>query len=200
MPGASTDFDESYPLPYTNDLVRLAASVKTVIDGETLTIKLKNGCEAILEGYQKTLKAGGCPIVLAEREKNLERLGIKALKPSDDFWETLNRLPAMGDAVPGDADKALKANLPDAHLKYKVVRREAGMGSLGQQRFVAIAQWNGGFIGARGQSDDPLVLPVDSGSDRPSPILLSGPALFRRAFTGYFSENRRRVADSQALS
>jgi len=39
-PGATTegrlswgvdDFDESYPLPYTNDLVRLAASVRIVI-------------------------------------------------------------------------------------------------------------------------------------------------------------------------
>jgi uncharacterized protein (DUF2252 family) len=33
------DFDESYPLPYTNDLVRLAASVKIVIDSEHLTIR-----------------------------------------------------------------------------------------------------------------------------------------------------------------
>ena len=65
------DFDESYPLPYTNDLVRLAASVKIVIDSEKLTIGFKEGCSAILEGYQKTLKAGGCPFVLAEHEKNL---------------------------------------------------------------------------------------------------------------------------------
>ena len=50
------DFDESYPLPYTNDLVRLAASVKIVIDSENLTIGFKEGCSAILEGYQKALK------------------------------------------------------------------------------------------------------------------------------------------------
>jgi uncharacterized protein (DUF2252 family) len=68
------DFDESYPLPYTNDLVRLAASVKIVIDSEKLTIRFKEGCSAILEGYQKALKAGGCPFVLAEHEKNLDRL------------------------------------------------------------------------------------------------------------------------------
>ena len=35
------DFDESYPLPYTNDLVRLAASVKLGVDVEGLTIKFK---------------------------------------------------------------------------------------------------------------------------------------------------------------
>src|ERR1700727_2497347 len=32
------DFDDAYPLPYTNDLVRLAASVKMVTDSETLII------------------------------------------------------------------------------------------------------------------------------------------------------------------
>ena len=74
------DFDGSYPLPSTNDLVRLAASVKTVIDAETLTIKLKDAREAILEGYQRSLKEGGCRIVLAERERNLEKLGIAAIK------------------------------------------------------------------------------------------------------------------------
>jgi uncharacterized protein (DUF2252 family) len=34
------DFDESYPLAYTNDLVRLAASMKIVIDAEGLSVKL----------------------------------------------------------------------------------------------------------------------------------------------------------------
>ena len=87
------DFDDSYPLPYTNDLVRLATSVKIVIDSETLTIKLKDGCDAILEGYEQTLKNGGCPIVLAEHETNLEKLGIEAFKPPEDFWEKLDELP-----------------------------------------------------------------------------------------------------------
>ena len=79
------DFDESYLLPYTNDLVRLAASVKIVIDSENLTIRFKEGCSAILEGYQKALKAGGCPFVLAEHEKNLERLGVEAFEAPDGF-------------------------------------------------------------------------------------------------------------------
>ena len=63
------DFDESYRLPYTNDLVRLATSMKIVIDAEGLALKLKEGCELILEGYVQSLKAGGHPLVLAEREQ-----------------------------------------------------------------------------------------------------------------------------------
>jgi Uncharacterized protein conserved in bacteria (DUF2252) len=139
------DFDESYPLPYTNDLVRLAASVKMVIDSETLRIKLREGCDAILEGYEQALKDGGCPIVLAERERNIEKLGIAALKPPQDFWKKLELHPAV-NGLPRHAKQALEKTLPDKNLDYKVVRREAGMGSLGQQRFVAIAEWEGGCI------------------------------------------------------
>src|SRR5450631_2960414 len=140
------DFDESYPLPYTNDLVRLAASVKIVIDSEKLTIGFKEGCCAILEGYQKALKAGGCPFVLAEHEKNLDRLGVEAFQPPDGFWEKLDHLPVVRHALPPDVKRVLRETLPNPNLDYKVVRREAGLGSLGQQRFVAIANWRGGFI------------------------------------------------------
>jgi uncharacterized protein (DUF2252 family) len=79
------DFDESYPLPYTNDLVRLAASVRILIDSEKLTIRSKEGCSAILEGYQKALKAGGRPFVLAEHERNLDQLGLRRLSPPTVF-------------------------------------------------------------------------------------------------------------------
>jgi hypothetical protein len=85
------DFDEACPLPYTSDLVRIAASVKIVNDLGDLNISLKRGCELILQGYQSTLRAGGCPIVLAEHETTLERLGIEAIEPPEDFWEKLNQ-------------------------------------------------------------------------------------------------------------
>jgi hypothetical protein len=140
------DFDEAYPLPYTNDLLRLATSVKIVNDSEKLFISLKAGCDAILEGYQETLKEGGCPIVLAEHEQNLERLGIEAFDPPPDFWEKLNELPVVRGNLPRDVKLTLEKTLPDRKMDYQVVRRAAGLGSRGQQRFVAIAHWNGGYI------------------------------------------------------
>jgi hypothetical protein len=139
------DFDEAYPLAYTNDLVRLAASVKIVSDSEQLTIKWKDGCSAILDGYKQSLKLGGCPLVLAEQEKDLQRLGINAIKSSKDFWKKLNRLPGVSGALPRNLKAALEKTLPP-RLDYKVVRRQAGMGSLGQPRFVAIGEWEGGCI------------------------------------------------------
>ena len=89
------DFDESYPLPYTNDLVRLAASLKIVNDLGDLNTNLKSGCETILQGYEESLKAGGRPIVLAEHETTLERLGIEAIEAPKNFWKKLNLRPVV---------------------------------------------------------------------------------------------------------
>ena len=140
------DFDEAWPLPYTNDLTRLAASVKVAGKVGVLRIKTAEACEVILEAYERTLRAGGCPIVLAEEETHLEKLGIESLKPPKSFWKNLNRLPAIHGHLPRDAARALRSTFPRDRLSYKVVRREAGLGSLGQIRFVAIAKYRGGHL------------------------------------------------------
>jgi hypothetical protein len=139
------DFDDAYRLPYTNDLVRLATSVKASIDAGTSTIRLRDGCDAILEAYVAALKGGGNPIVLAESDEHLEKLGIAELEPPADFWDTATAWPTARH-VPAAATRALRATLPDRHLAYRVVRREAGTGSLGQPRYVAIAEWAGGRV------------------------------------------------------
>jgi hypothetical protein len=111
-----------------------------------LRIEWKQGCDAILEGYRETLKRGGCPFVLAEREQALEKLGLGAMKQPRDFWEIFQELPGVDKDLPRDARNALEKELPGNNLEYNVVRREAGMGSLGQQRLVAIADGNGGCV------------------------------------------------------
>jgi hypothetical protein len=146
------DFDESYPLAYTNDIVRLAASLKIVIDAGSLSIRFKDGCGAFLDGYLQSLREGGCPIVLAEREQKLAILGADSFKPPSDFWGKLNRLPTVRHSLASDLKHALEKTLPDPKMEYKVVRRQAGLGSLGQKRFVAIARWQGGFIAREAKS------------------------------------------------
>ena len=140
------DFDEAYPLPFTNDLVRLAASLKIVIDADGLSIKFRDGCNAILDGYSKSLVDRGCPIVLAEREQKLGQLGVDSFRPPSNFWEKLNDLPAVRRPLAKDLKRALERALPGGRMEYKVVRRQAGLGSLGQERFVAIARWQGGCV------------------------------------------------------
>ena len=140
------DFDESYPLPFSNDLVRLATSLKIVNNSGALTSKFKDGCDIFVEGYRETRKRGGRPFVLAEQEASLEKLGIAAIKPPKDFWSKMLERPAVRRGLPDDARVALEKMMPVPKLDHTIVRREAGMGSLGQQRFVAIANWNGGCI------------------------------------------------------
>ncbi len=140
------DFDEAYPLAYTNDLVRLAASLRIVIEAESLSIKFKDGCEAILDGYRQSLDNGGRPIVLAEREQKLGKLGVDSFKPPPGFWDKLDKLPAARKPLAPHVKRALEKTLPDSRMEYEVVRRQAGLGSLGQERFVAIGDWEGGLI------------------------------------------------------
>jgi Uncharacterized protein conserved in bacteria (DUF2252) len=140
------DFDEAWPLPYTNDLIRLASSVKIARKVGVLSIKTSEACGVILKAYERTLREGGCPIVLAEEETHLEKLGIGSLKPPKSFWKKLNEMPAIRGRLPRDASKALQSNFPKDRLSYRVVKREAGLGSLGQIRFVAIAEYRGGCL------------------------------------------------------
>jgi hypothetical protein len=140
------DFDEAALLPYTNDLIRLAASVKIAKKLGWMDTKTKIACDAIVTGYEETLKQGGCPIVLAEEQTHLEKLGIAALEPPEGFWEELTAYPAIRRGVPREAKARLEEALPNPKPEYRVVQRTAGVGSLGQQRFVAIAECAGGWI------------------------------------------------------
>ena len=139
------DFDEAFHLPYTNDLVRLATSVKIASKAGSLEISLRKACETILDGYRSTLSHGGSPITLAEEEHILENLGIAELKTPENFWQNLKHLPACDRNCPAAARQALERSLPKS-VSYKLVSRTSGAGSLGQPRFVAIAEWKGGLI------------------------------------------------------
>jgi pimeloyl-ACP methyl ester carboxylesterase len=139
------DFDDAYPLPYTNDLIRLASSVRVCIDAGLLSLSLREGCDAILEGYATTIKAGGCALVFAEAHDNLRRFGFEAIEPPTRFWRALEKLPRARRA-PSDVRAVLTEAMPEAGLARDIRRRTAGLGSLGQPRFVALGWSHGGLI------------------------------------------------------
>jgi hypothetical protein len=141
------DFDEADRLPYANDLVRLAASARLARKGGTLDVKTADACRAILEGYRGALAAGGTPFVLEERNPELRALALAADRP-EDFWAKKTKLldsPAADP--PADARAALLRSLPAEGLNPAFrARAQAGMGSLGRPRFVALAEWRGGWV------------------------------------------------------
>jgi hypothetical protein len=140
------DFDEAYPLPYTNDLVRLAVSVKLAAATEHLTFKPRDAYEAILTGYIEGLKAGGRPIVLDDHHRELREIATSKLRNPVSFWRKIRVLPLVKGPIPGKARAALDLLMPERGLSCHLRRRVSGMGSLGHIRYVAIADWQGGKI------------------------------------------------------
>ena len=140
------DFDEAYPLPYTNDLVRLAVSAKLAVNADHLTIKPKDACDAILTGYREGLKAEGRPIVLDEHHRWLVDIATSKLRDPVRFWRTMQALPPVKGSISASARAALDHFMPEPKLSYSLRRRVSGIGSLGRPRYVALAKWHGGKI------------------------------------------------------
>lgn len=140
------DFDEAYPLPYTNDLIRLAASVVVAVGYHDLKIDPKDAANAIEDGYREALSTGGHAYVLAETHVALREMAEYRLHDPEKFWEKLEALPTVRSAVPGAVAGALDRALPERGLDKRIVHRVAGVGSLGRHRYVALALWRGGRV------------------------------------------------------
>ncbi|HVP48492.1 MAG TPA: DUF2252 family protein [Bryobacteraceae bacterium] len=139
------DFDEAYELPYTVDLVRLATSAHLAIKGEHLRLTTKDACDAILDGYEKGLSGGGLAFVLEEHHPWLRTMVTGVLRNPQRFWARFDALPNERQC-PASAQKAIEKMLPHPGLSYRVAHRVAGLGSLGRERYVAIAECSGGKI------------------------------------------------------
>jgi uncharacterized protein DUF2252 len=139
------DFDEAYPLPYTSDLIRLAASAHLAIAEGHLAIRRRDACEVILTGYAEGLAAGR-PFVLGEEHGWLRRLALGELRDPVHFWKKLCGMRPVHRGIPASARKALNRLMPEGGLPCRMVQRQAGVGSLGRQRLVAIAEWRGGLV------------------------------------------------------
>ena len=136
------DFDEAWPLPYTNDLIRLAASALLA----RMECEAKAGVGAIVKGYLDALEAGGRPFALAEHHPALRTMATARLHEPEKYWERLHALPDVKQEPPAGALKAIARLMPEAGLHWRVTNRVAGLGSLGRQRYVAIAEWRGGSV------------------------------------------------------
>jgi hypothetical protein len=140
------DFDEVSRMPYTIDLVRLAASAHLAIDTSQLQIAHRDACSAILDGYREALEAGGLPWVMGARHAWLLEMVKPSLRDPVLFWEKLHALPAHEGRIPGNARRGLEKMMPGKESTYKIAHRIAGMGSLGRQRFVGVAEFEGGSV------------------------------------------------------
>jgi Uncharacterized protein conserved in bacteria (DUF2252) len=141
------DFDEASPLPYANDLVRLATSAFLAREDRRLKLSEKKVCAALLEGYTDTMEAGGEPIVFAEKHHRLGELVLETLVRPEEFWSTKVGEDLSPEPVSSPpCQDALLRSLPAGYANVRFHSRRAGLGSLGRPRFVALADWKGGRI------------------------------------------------------
>ena len=140
------DFDEVYPLPYTNDLVRLATSAFAAQKAGEVAITQSQACSAILSGYLNGISSGGKPFVLQEQHTELRAMAVARFRDPAAFWQKLETQTKPIKVIPKDAVQAIESMMPGHGLPYRLFSRRAGAGSLGRQRFVAIADYLGGRI------------------------------------------------------
>jgi uncharacterized protein (DUF2252 family) len=139
------DFDETTRLPWTQDLIRLAASVHLASFADHVAVRRRIACEAILEGYRAGVETGGQPYVLEEAHGWLRRVAMGELRHPTTFWQKMNGLRTSSD-VDRRAAAVITGAMPAPRLPIRFARRVAGMGSLGRPRFVGIAAWRGGWV------------------------------------------------------
>lgn len=137
------DFDEACPMPYTQDLARLATSARLAPG----TDRLSGGeiCAAILDGYRRNLECGGEPLVLEENNRRLRRAVFGREREPARFWEKLHALPDA-PSTPSEARRLLLDALPAGADHIRFVRRRAGLGSLGRPRYTALASVGGSAV------------------------------------------------------
>jgi hypothetical protein len=140
------DFDEVYPFAYTIDLVRLAVSAHIAADENHLAVSADDACNSILAGYQAGIASGGCPFILAEQHKWLRDTVTGGLRDPVAFWAKMDQMGECAAAVPKDAMRGIDKLMPVGAEVERIGHRVAGLGSLGRQRFVALAHLNGSRV------------------------------------------------------
>ena len=196
------DFDEAAKMPYTLDLVRLAASAMLA---KVPGISKTEICASIAEGYAAGLRAPA-PFVLDAEHKWLRRIVVVSEKERKKFWAKFDPVqiaeekpdkvdPVARDELRGRYRKAIERAFPDPGADLQFYSREAGTGSLGRPRFFGVGAWQGalavreakamvrsGWTRAQGGAHRLRCAAIANGAYRsPDPTyLLSGHVLVRR--------------------
>jgi hypothetical protein len=140
------DFDEAYPLPWTQDLVRLSTSAHLAISEDHLSVRRGDACDPILAGYARGLEDGGNPFILAEEHSFLRDIALGKPRDPQAFWDDFAGLKDRAREPPPEALALLRKALPSGRKPDRPTHRLAGLGSLGRERIAAIAAWQGGMI------------------------------------------------------
>jgi hypothetical protein len=138
------DFDEACVLPFTNDLVRLAASAlvaRTDLDPDTTA-------SAILDGYTSCLQANDPGAADVADDDELAVAVAAARVPARAYYAKLRKSEKLNDAERGHLAPVV-SRLRDITAGGELYRRVAGRGSLGRVRVFALRKRSGNALEAK---------------------------------------------------
>jgi hypothetical protein len=158
------DFDEAQPLPYTQDLVRLATSALLAREVHGLKISPGKACVAILDGYRNQMEDGGSPFVLEEHSRWLRKTVFGSEREPARFWEKMSALPAA-KKTPREVTTLLRAAMPAGVAGLRFVTRRSGLGSLGRPRHTALAEWGEAGVAREAKALVPPARPAGPGAE-----------------------------------
>ncbi len=149
------DFDDACELPFTSDLVRLAASVLLAAQAAEVEVSAHRVCTLLRKGYMGGLRAEGRPILLSGRGyPALIKLTSDTQEDPKAFWKKKldphdnPKIDAGG--LPKGLEHMFRASFrPGANLSFREQRSPGGLGSLGRRRFTAVKKSKAGVQDAR---------------------------------------------------
>ena len=133
---------------------------------ETLALNQTVVAEAVLEGYRDGWRAGGRPFLLGDKNKRLLQMAQGEMRAPIVFWQKMDSLKRVKQ-VSQAARRAIQRVLPQTGLPMTFAHRICGLGSLGRERYVGLAQWQGGRLAREAKATAPSAL-VWAGMAKPA--------------------------------
>ena len=139
--------DEVDLLPYTADLVRLAATAQLAVSAGLLDCAAEQVPGAILAGWGERIAARHPqPFVLGVEHRDLYADHGPELRDPVSFEAEIAALPAFERALPKPAARMLASVTPPGDFRPQLKRGGADFASLGARRIIAAGNLDGGLL------------------------------------------------------
>src|SRR5262245_45312849 len=138
------DFDDACELPFTSDLVRLAASAVLAAAEANVIVSASRICELLLQGYRATLRTEGQSILFSSgRHSALVQLTKDTHEDASTFWKKkLDREdnPQIDRReLPKGLEDMFRASFPrGGNPEFRGQRSPGRLGSLGRAGHTAV--------------------------------------------------------------
>jgi hypothetical protein len=141
------DFDDACELPFTSDLVRLAASVALAAEQQQVKTSPGRFCKWLLGGYRDALRRNG-EVLLVSRHETLRVLTDGTAEDAAEFFEKKLDSKELNRAdLPEGLEAMFRASFPrGAKLSFREQRNPGGLGSLGRRRYTALVKGRRGAV------------------------------------------------------